>query len=177
MATTKWTVDPTHSDVQFKIKHLVISTVTGAFNEFEGSASVTGDAFENADARFKIAVKSIDTKNEDRDNHLRTGDFFDAENYPEIIFSSTSWTKTGEDEFELAGDLTMRGITKTIKLKAEFGGIEKDAYGNTKAGFEITGKINRKDFGLTYNSLTETGGLALGEEIKLISNIQLTREA
>ncbi|QNL48612.1 YceI family protein [Olivibacter sp. SDN3] len=177
MATTTWTVDPTHSDVQFRIKHLVISTVTGAFNQFEGTASVAGDDFENVNATFKIAVKSIDTKNEDRDNHLRTGDFFDADSYPEIIFSSASWNRVSDDEFELLGDLTMRGTTKPIKLKAEFGGIEKDAYGNTKAGFEITGKINRKEFGLTYNALTETGGLALGEEIKLVSNIQLIKEA
>lgn len=175
MATT-WVVDPVHSDVQFKIKHLVISTVTGAFNQFEGNAAAS-DGFEDVQATFKIDVKSIDTKNADRDNHLRTGDFFDADNHPEISFSSTSWKKVGDGEFELAGDLTMKGITKPVTLKAEFGGIEKDAYGNTKAGFEISGKINRKDFGLTYNALTETGGLALGEDIKLVSNIQLAKQA
>lgn len=173
---TTWVVDPVHSDVQFKIKHLVISTVTGAFNQFEGAATAT-DGFENVKATFKIDVKSIDTKNADRDNHLRTGDFFDADSYPEVLFSSTSWKKVGDDEFELVGDLTLKGVTKSVALKAEFGGIEKDAYGNTKAGFEITGKINRKDFGLTYNSLTETGGLALGEDIKLVSNIQLAKQA
>ncbi|WP_134088224.1 YceI family protein [Olivibacter sp. XZL3] len=173
---TTWVVDPVHSDVQFKIKHLVISTVTGSFNQFEGVATAT-EGFENVKANFKIDVKSIDTKNADRDNHLRTGDFFDADSYPEILFSSTSWKKVGDDEFELVGDLTLKGVTKPITLKAEFGGIEKDAYGNTKAGFEITGKINRKDFGLTYNSLTETGGLALGEDIKLVSNIQLAKQA
>jgi len=173
---TTWTVDPIHSDVQFKIKHLVISTVTGAFNQFEGTATAT-DGFEDVKANFKIDVKSIDTKNTDRDDHLRNGDFFDAEAYPEITFSSSSWKKIDDDEFELAGDLTMKGVTKPITLKAEFGGIEKDAYGNTKAGFEITGKINRKEFGLTYNALTETGGLALGEDIKLTSNIQLAKQA
>lgn len=176
MATT-WVVDPIHSDVQFKIKHLVISTVTGAFNQFEGAATAAGDDFDQLKADFKIDVKSIDTKNGDRDNHLRNGDFFDADVYPEITFSSSSWKKIGDDEFELAGDLTMKGVTKPITLKAEFGGIEKDAYGNTKAGFEITGKINRKEFGLTYNALTETGGLALGEDIKLVSNIQLAKQA
>lgn len=177
METTKWVVDPVHSDVQFKIKHLVISTVTGAFNQFEGSATVIGEGFDKVDATFKIDVKSIDTKNADRDGHLKTGDFFDADSHPEISFSSTEWNRVGEDEFELVGDLTMKGVTKPVKLKAEFGGIEKDAYGNTKAGFEITGKINRKEFGLTYNSLTETGGLALGEEIKLVSNLQLAKQA
>ena len=175
MATT-WVIDPVHSDVQFKIKHLVISTVTGAFNQFDGQATAT-DGFEEVTANFRIDVKSIDTKNADRDNHLRTGDFFDADSHPEISFNSTSWRKIGDDEFELTGDLTMKGITKPVTLKAEFGGIEKDAYGNTKAGFEITGKINRKDFGLTYNALTETGGLALGEDIKLVSNIQLAKQA
>lgn len=177
MATTTWVVDPIHSDVQFKIKHLVISTVTGAFNQFEGSATATGEGFDDVKANLKIDVKSIDTKNADRDGHLKTGDFFDADTHPEITFSSTGWKKVGEDEFELNGNLTLKGITKPVTLKVEFGGIEKDAYGNTKAGFEITGKINRKEFGLTYNSLTETGGLALGEEIKLVSNIQLAKQA
>lgn len=175
MATT-WIVDPIHSDVQFKVKHLVISTVTGAFNQFEGNATATDD-FEDVQVNFKIDVKSIDTKNADRDNHLKTGDFFDADTHPEIVFHSTSWKKVGEGEFELTGDLTMKGVTKPVTLKAEFGGVEKDAYGNTKAGFEVIGKINRKEFGLTYNALTETGGLALGEDIKLASNIQLAKQA
>jgi len=177
MSTTTWVIDPIHSDVQFKIKHLVISSVTGAFNQFEGSATATGEDFDQVDANFKIDVKSIDTKNADRDNHLRTSDFFDADIHPEISFTSTDWEKLGDGEFALKGELTLKGVTKPVILKAEFGGIEKDPYGNIKAGFEVSGKINRKEFGLTYDAVTETGGLVLGDEIKLISNIQLAKQA
>ncbi len=175
---TKWIVDPTHSEVQFKIKHLVISTVTGSFNKFEGSAVTAQDnEFENADISFTIDVDSIYTNQAQRDEHLRTGDFFEAATYPTINFHSTSFTKKDDDAYKLKGNLTLKGVTKPVELDVEFGGAAKDPYGNLKAGFEIIGKINRKEFGLTYNALTETGGLALGEDVKLLANLQLAQQA
>ena len=177
MSTTKWAVDPMHSEVQFKVKHLVISTVTGAFKTFSGEAITAGNDFENAAISFSLDVNSVDTNQAQRDEHLRSADFFEAETYPEIQFRSTSFTKVKGDDYKLLGDLTMKGVTKPVELQAEFGGSAKDAYGNTKYGFEVTGKINRKEFGLTYNALTETGGLALGEDIKLIANIQVAQVA
>ncbi len=175
---TKWIVDPTHSEVQFKIKHLVISTVTGSFNKFEGHAITPEDKeFENADINFTIDVESIYTNQAQRDEHLRTGDFFEAATYPTITFHSTSFKKKKDDNYTLAGDLTLKGVTKPVELDVEFGGAAKDPYGNLKAGFEVTGKINRKEFGLTYNAITETGGLALGEDVKLIANLQLAKQA
>ena len=177
MATTKWTVDNMHSEVHFKVKHLVISTVTGAFNTFSGAAVAEDDSFENADVNFLIDVNSVDTNQSMRDDHLKGADFFDTAAFPEIQFQSTSFTKAKGDVYKLAGNLTMKGVTKPVELEAEYGGTEKDAYGNTKVGFEVTGTINRKEYGLTYNALTETGGLALGENIKLIANIQLAKQA
>ena len=177
MATTKWAIDPAHSEVQFKIKHLVISTVSGFFKSFEGTAETEGDDFDNANISFSLDVDSIDTNNEQRDGHLKTGDFFEAETYPKITFKSTSFTKSGDDTYDLVGDLTVKGITKSVKVTAEHGGVAADFYGNTKAGFEITGKINRKDFGLTWDGVTEAGSIVLGDEIKLFINIQLTKQA
>lgn len=177
MATTNWVVDPMHSEVQFKIKHLVISTVTGTFRNFEGGATTASDDFDNAEIHFSLHVDSVDTNQEMRDAHLKGADFFDAETFPKIAFKSTSFKKVDDDEYALNGDLTMKGVTKPVTLKAEYGGTAKDAYGNQKLGFEVTGKVNRKEFGLTYNALTETGGLALGEDIKLSANIQLAKAA
>ncbi|MEX6687236.1 YceI family protein [Danxiaibacter flavus] len=177
METTKWVVDPMHSEVHFKVKHLVISTVTGAFNTFGGEATANGDDFENAKVAFTLDVNSINTNQEARDNHLRSAEFFDAGQFPTISFESTSFKKAKGDIYAVTGNLTMKGITKEVTIDAEYGGAAKDAWGNTKLGFEVTGKINRKEFGLTYNALTETGGLALGEDIKLIANIQLAKSA
>lgn len=177
MSETKWVVDNLHSEVHFKVKHLVISTVTGAFKTFSGHATTAEDGFENAQIQFEIDVNSVDTNQEARDEHLRNSDFFEVSAYPKITFVSTSFKKSGEDVYQLVGDLTMKGVTKAITLEAEYGGSEKDQYGNTKVGFEVTGTINRKEFGLTYNALTETGGLALGENIKVVANIQVGKEA
>lgn len=176
-AETKWVIDPLHSEVMFKVKHLVISTVTGSFSKFEGTAITTEDSFENAYINFEIDVNSIYTGQEQRDVHLKNGDFFEAETFPKITFQSASFIKTGPENYVMKGNLTLKGVTKEITLNAEYGGIEKDNYGNTKAGFEVSGIINRKEFGLSYNALTETGGLALGENVKLSANIQLARQA
>jgi polyisoprenoid-binding protein YceI len=172
MATaTKWVIDPMHSEVQFKVKHLVISTVTGFFKSFEGELDTPNDDFTDAEISFKLDIDSIDTN-----QHLKSADFFDAAQYPHITFKSTSFTKVDDDDYKLAGDLTVKGITKPVELDVEFGGSTADFYGNTKAGFEITGKINRKEFGLTWDGVTEAGSIVLGEDIKLLINIQLTKQ-
>lgn len=174
---TKWVIDPMHSEVQFKVKHLMISTVTGSFNKFSGTVTTQSEDFENAEIQFSLNVNSISTNQEMRDNHLKNDDFFQAEKYPTIDFKSTSFKKINDTDYALIGNLTIKGVTKEVEVNAEFGGESKDHLGNLKAGFEITGTINRKDFGLTYNALTETGGLTLSEKIKLIANIQVVKQS
>lgn len=175
--TTKWVIDPMHSEVQFKVKHLVISTVSGFFKSFEGALETEGDDFENAAISFALNIDSIDTNQSQRDEHLKSAEFFDAAQFPQITFKSTSFKKTDDDEYALVGDLTIKGITKSVTLDAEFGGSTNDFYGNTKAGFEVTGKINRKEFGLTWDGVTEAGSIVVGEDIKLIINIQFAKQA
>ena len=173
---TKWSIDPMHSEVQFKVKHLVISTVSGFFKSFEGTVESENDNFEHAKINFSIDIDSIDTKQTQRDEHLKSAEFFDAAKYPHIKFHSTSFTKTGDDEYELKGDLTIKDVTKPVTLQVEYGGSADDFYGNTKAGFEITGKINRKEFGLTWDGVTEAGAIVVGEDIKLTINAQLLKQ-
>lgn len=175
MSTTIWNIDPTHSEIQFKVKHLVISTVTGQFNSFAGKIEATDEDFNQAKASFEADINSVDTNNEDRDNHLKSGDFFDAENHPKLKFENGTMTKKSEDEFSLEGDMTIRGNTKKVTLSVSLGGIMDDPYGNRKAGFEISGKINRKDFGLTWSAVTEAGGVVVGDEVKLILNVQVAK--
>ncbi|MDR6940805.1 YceI family protein [Mucilaginibacter pocheonensis] len=174
---TKWVIDPMHSEVQFKVKHLVISTVSGFFKSFEGELITDNDNFENAEIDFSLDINSIDTNQSQRDEHLKSAEFFDAEKYPKISFKSTSLTNTDDDEYELKGNLTIKDVTKPVTLKAEFGGSATDFYGNTKAGFEISGKINRKDFGLTWDGVTEAGSVVVGEDIKLLINVQFAKQA
>lgn len=173
---TLWNIDPTHSEVQFKIKHLVISTVTGNFNSFEGHIETDGNNFEEASAQFKADINSISTNNDDRDAHLKGEDFFDAENHPQLTFESTSFDKVGDAEYKLIGDLTIRGTTQEVELKAIHGGTVEDHSGNTKAGFEVTGTINRKEFGLDFHSVTEAGNVVVGDKVKLLLNVQLTQQ-
>jgi polyisoprenoid-binding protein YceI len=177
MANKTWALDPTHSELQFKIKHLMISTVTGQFNQFKATVETENDDFTKAKIHFEAAVDSISTNNEQRDAHLKNGDFFDAEKYPSIIFESEKMEKTGDDEYKLHGTLTMRGISKEILLNVEFGGITKDPWGNTRTGFSVTGKINRQDFGVSFGAVTETGGLLLADEVKINANVQFVKEA
>jgi len=174
---TSWVIDPTHSEIQFKVKHLVISTVTGSFKTFEGSAETDGDDLTTASINFSADIASIDTNQAQRDEHLRSGDFFDAENYPKLTFTSTELEKAGEDSYKLKGDLTIKGATHPVVLDAEYGGAMTDFYGQSKAGFEVTGKISRKEFGLTWSATTEAGGVVVGDEIKLVINIQLIKQA
>ncbi|TDN36223.1 polyisoprenoid-binding protein [Hymenobacter sp. UV11] len=173
---TKWVLDPMHSEVQFKIKHLVISTVTGSFKTFQGTAQSEGDDFENADIEFTLDVDSIDTNQEQRDQHLKADDFFNAAAFPQIKFQSTSFTKKSGSDYKLVGDLTIKDITKPVTLDVEYGGTAVDFYGNTKAGFEITGKINRKEYGLTWGGITEAGAIVLGDDVKLNINVQFAKQ-
>ena len=171
---TKWVLDPMHSEVQFKIKHLVISTVTGSFKTFAGSMESAGDDnFENAQVEFSLDVDSIDTNQEQRDGHLKSDEFFDTAKFPHIKFVSTSFVKESGETYKLTGDLTMKDVTKSVTLEAAYGGAAVDFYGNYKAGFEVSGKINRKDFGLTWGAVTEAGSIVLGDDVKLIMNVQL----
>lgn len=174
--TTTWAIDPMHSEVQFKVKHLMISTVTGSFGQFEGQVESTGDDFSDANITFSADIDSINTGAEQRDGHLKSPEFFDAEKFPKLTFASTSLTKTGGDTYTLTGDLTMHGLTKPVTLKVEHGGQMKDMYGQTRAGFEISGTIKRKEFGLTWDGVTEAGGIVLSDDIKLIMSIQLTKK-
>lgn len=172
---TLWKVDPSHSEVQFKVKHLVISTVTGNFNSYEGKIEAEGDNFENAKAYFSADIDSISTNNEDRDNHLLSDDFFNAGEYPQMNFESTSFEKVGDNQYKVTGDLAIRDVTKEVELEAVHGGTVEDPYGNTKAGFEISGTINRKEFNLTWNAVTEAGNVVVGDDVKLQLNMQLIK--
>jgi len=178
MALTNWIIDPTHSEVQFKVKHLMITTVTGSFNIFSASVQTEGEDFSKAKISFAADVDSISTGNVDRDAHLKTADFFDTATYPQLTFVATKYENVDNDgSYELYGDLTLHGITKNIKLDVEFGGVVKDPYGNIKAGFTINGKINRKDFGLTWSAVTEAGGIVVSDEVRIASEIQLIKQA
>lgn len=173
MTTTKWTIDPTHSEITFKVKHLMISNVKGEFKTFQ--ATIDGEDFTKSTISANIDASSLSTNNNDRDAHLKGPDFFEVEKYPEITFVSTSLKKVDDDEFKLVGNLTTKGITKEITLDAEFGGFMKDPYGNEKAGFSVNGKMNRKDFGLNWNAALEAGGVMVGDEVKISAEVQFVK--
>jgi polyisoprenoid-binding protein YceI len=175
-ATTTWAIDSYHSEIQFKVKHLVITTVTGKFRDFKGEVVTENDDFTNAKVNFSADISSIETGAEARDNHLKSADFFDAENHPRLSFESTGFEKKG-DKYVLKGDLTIRGVTRPVELDVEFLGVEKDPfYGKTKAGFELNGKIMRKDFGLQWDVLTESGGAVVSNEVRIHANIQVDKQ-
>lgn len=175
MAVT-WKLDPTHSEVQFKVKHLMITTVTGYFKTFDLEVITENDDFTTASKiEFTADINSIDTNNQQRDTHLKSADFFDVENYPQIKFVGKNYKSTG-DEGTLQGDLTIRGTTKPLTVNVEFGGIVVDPYGQTKAGFTVSGKLSRKEFGLTWNAVTEAGQVVVSDEIKLHAEIQLIKQ-
>lgn len=177
MARTIWAIDPTHSEFGFKIRHLMISNVSGLFGKFEVRAETEKEDFKTAKITAKLDPASINTNNAQRDAHLRNEDFFEVEKYPEILFQSTEVQSKDEENFILRGNLTLRGITKPVELNVEFSGvIAKDPWGLQRAGFTVTGKINRNDFGLTFNSVLDTGGVALGDEVKLQGDIQLIKQ-
>lgn len=177
MANMKWTIDPTHSEVQFKVKHLMITTVTGYFKKFNLEVETGSEDFSTAKKIvFTAEIDSIDTNNEQRDTHLKSADFFHADEHGQLRFVGTKYEANGE-EASLHGDLTIRGITRPVTLRVEFGGIVVDPYGQTKAGFTVNGKISRKDFGLTWNAVTEAGSVVVSDEIKIHAEVQLVKQA
>ncbi len=175
-AKTTWVIDPSHSEIAFKVKHLMISNVKGSFGEFNGQLITDGDDFATSEINFQINPASVSTGATDRDGHLKSPDFFDVENFKEITFTSGKLSKTGDDEFALTGNLTIKEFSQPVKLNVEFGGLMTDPWGNTKAGFTLDGKINRRDFGLTWNAALEAGGVLVADEIKLNMDVQLLKQ-
>lgn len=173
---TTWKIDPAHSDVQFKVKHLMITTVTGQFAKFDGTMQAATSDFSDANISFEAEINSITTQNAQRDQHLLASDFFEVDKYPKLSFVSKEVKKIDAENYKLIGDLTIRDNTRPVELNVEFGGEVVDPYGQTKAGFELSGKINRKDFGLSFHATTETGGLLLGDEVKLLASVQMVKQ-
>lgn len=173
IATRTWAIDEAHSEIHFKVKHMMVSTVTGSFDDFEGSVKSEEDSFEGSEIQFSAKTASINTRNADRDNHLKSDDFFNAETYPELQFASSSMEKVSEDEYVVRGELTIRDVTKEVTLNVVHEGTAIDPYGQNKAGFEITGKINRKDFNLKWSAVTEAGSVVVSDEVRLALNVQL----
>jgi polyisoprenoid-binding protein YceI len=172
---TKWSIDQAHSEINFKVRHLMISHVKGAFKVFDASIYTLGNDFTTAEIDVWIDVASINTGDEKRDGHLKTLDFFDAANHKQITFTSSTIGKVNEDgKHELWGELTMIGVKQNVKLEVEFGGIVKDPWGNERAGFTLTGKINRRDWGLVWNTTIEAGGVMVSDEVSILCEIELT---
>ena len=174
---TKWNLDTTHSEIGFKVKHMMITNVSGSFGKFDARVETADKDFTTADIAFTAQVDSITTGSADRDNHLKSGDFFDAAQYPELRFVSRGMERKDEETYELTGDLTIRDVTRPVKFTVEHGGIGKDPWGNEKAGFTLTGKINRTDFNLNWNAALETGGVLVSEEVRLYADVQFVKEA
>ena len=173
---TKWVLDPSHSEVEFKVKHMMISNVSGKFSKFDATVETEGEDFMTAKATFTADIDSINTGADQRDGHLKSVDFFDAANFPQLKFVATKYENVDNDgSYEVWGDLTIRGITKNIKLDAEFGGVIKDPWGNTRAGISVNGKINRKDFGLTWSGVTEAGSLIVSDEVRVHVNLEFVK--
>ncbi|MED3787921.1 YceI family protein [Peribacillus frigoritolerans] len=177
MTNTKWIVDPTHSAIEFSVKHMMIAKVKGSFNKFEASILANPSDLTTAEIDFTVDVASIDTRNADRDNHLRSADFFDVEKNPTLTFKSTKIVKTDEDEYDVTGNVTLNGVTQEETFSITFEGQGKDPWGNEKAGFSGKGKIKRSDYGLTYNAALETGGVLIGDQITLTIEIEAAKEA
>lgn len=175
-AQTQWALDATHSNVRFTVPHLVISEVEGSFSKFNGTVSHTKPDFSDASINFTVDVASVDTDNERRDGHLKSDDFFNAEKYPQMKFESTSFKKISGNKYELSGNLTIRDVTKPVKFDVVYGGTAKDGRGTTKAGFKATTSINRFDYGLKWNSLTEAGGATVGQDVTIDLKLQFAQE-
>ncbi|MFU2017699.1 YceI family protein [Peribacillus butanolivorans] len=177
MTNTKWAIDPTHSAIEFSVKHMMIAKVKGSFNKFEANISANPSDLTTAEIDFTVDVASIDTRNADRDNHLRSADFFDVEKNPTLTFKSTKIVKTGDDEYDVTGEVTLNGFTNEETFAITFEGQGKDPWGNEKAGFSGKGKVKRSDYGLTYNAALETGGVLIGDQITLTIEIEAAKEA
>jgi len=177
MAVSKWALDPTHSGVEFSIKHMMISKVKGSFNKFDATIEADPADLTTAKIEFTVDLSSVDTNNADRDNHLRSADFFDVETYPQLTFAAKSIVRKSDDAYAITGDLTMHGVTRTETLTATFEGTGKDPWGNEKAGFSVEGTLKRSDYGLTWNAALETGGFLVGDDVKISADIQAVKQA
>jgi polyisoprenoid-binding protein YceI len=176
MSTTKWVLDPAHSEVSFKVKHLMISTVTGSIGTFHVEVESAASDFTDARIQFTAEMGSLNTNNEQRDGHLKSPDFFDVEKYPTIRFVSESIQKKSDTDYIIKGNLTIKDVTKSVEIPAEFGGSAKDPWGNAKAGFSLDVKINRDDFGLSWNAALETGGVLVSNDVRILAEIQLLQQ-
>lgn len=174
---TKWVLDPAHSEIDFKVRHMMITNVKGEFRAFNAVILTEGDDFSKGSVELNIESGSVFTNNIDRDKHLKSADFFDAENHKELKFTSSSLTKLDDDNYKLNGILDIRGIKKQVSFDVEFGGINKDPWGNLKAGFSLSGKINRKDWGLNWNAALETGGVLVSDEVRINAEVQFVKQA
>lgn len=173
--STQWNIDPMHSEINFKAKHMMITNVSGSFASFRATATTEGDDFSTASFEFEADIDSINTGVEDRDTHLKSDDFFNAMEFPVLKFKSTNIQQDGDDLI-IEGDMTIRDITKKVTLQAEFGGIAQDPYGQTKAGITVDGSINRKDFGLKWSAVTEAGSIVVSDKIRLQTEMQFVKQ-
>lgn len=171
-----WAIDASHSAIRFSVTHLVISETEGKFNKFDGTLKAAQPDFSDAVIEFSADVKSVDTGNEQRDTHLKGADFFDADKFPKLSFKSTSMKKVSDGKYKVSGELTMKGVTKAVELDVTHNGTVKDPWGSTKAGFKLAGEINRFDYGLTWSKATETGGLVVGDKVRLNLNVELGKQ-
>ncbi|MFZ3590062.1 YceI family protein [Bacillus sp. DJP31] len=175
MTLSKWAVDVSHSSVDFSVRHMMIASVKGTFHNFSAEIEANPEDLTTASINFNIDIASIDTRNADRDNHLRAADFFDVENNPNMTFHSTSIEVSDENEYNVTGNLSLHGVTRPETFKVTFEGQGKDPWGNEKVGFSAEGKINRSDYGLTYNAALETGGVLIGDQIKVSIQIEAAK--
>ncbi|NOV00236.1 YceI family protein [Paenibacillus planticolens] len=176
MAKSKWAVDASHSSIDFSVRHMMIAKVKGTFHSFEAQIEADAEDLTSANIAFQVDLSSIDTRNTDRDAHLRSADFFDCEQHPTMAFQSTQVTKTSDGEYAVTGDLTIRGVTKPETFEVTYEGASKDPWGNEKVGFSAAGSIKRADFGLTYNAVLETGGVLIGDEVKISIEIEAVKQ-
>jgi polyisoprenoid-binding protein YceI len=175
MATTKWVLEPSHSELQFKVRHMMISNITGNFKKFDATVETEGDDLSTAKIDFNADIDSISTNNEQRDGHLKSGEFFDAATHPQLTFAGNNLEKKDDGTYVLNGTLTMHGVTNPIMLSVEHGGVMTDPWGHTRTGFTLDGKLNRKDYGLTWEALTEAGGLVVSDEVKIHANVEFVK--
>lgn len=174
---TKWALDPAHSEILFKVKHMMIANVKGEFRKFNVEVGSGNEDFSKSTIRTTIDSSSVTTNSADRDTHLKSVDFFDVENFGEMTFSSTSFTKKSGANYQLTGDLSIKGVTKEVTFDAEFGGFNKDPWGNERAGFSVTGKVNRKDWGLNWNAMLESGGVLVSDDVHINAEVQFVKQS
>lgn len=176
MSKQVWNIDPAHSEIGFKVRHMMITNVNGIFNNYSATMMASAADFSDAELSFEADIDSISTRNEQRDGHLKSPEFFDMAQFPKVSFQSTSFTKSGDGQYSMKGNFNMHGVTKEITLNVEFTGTVVDPWGQVKAGFEITGSLNRSEFGLTWNATSEDGSIVLDEVIKLVLNVQMIKQ-